>query len=82
MYCKKCGTELRRMSRDGFLQKRVYPLLGLFPWECPVCRTPVLLRKRYLRRKKSKLRDFSAMDAGIVKPSKTASSSAPAAKAR
>ncbi|HEU5458059.1 MAG TPA: hypothetical protein VFU68_05535 [Terracidiphilus sp.] len=28
----------------GFLQRRVLTLLGIFPWECPLCR-----RLRYFR---------------------------------
>ena len=81
MYCKRCGTKLRRVVRESFLQRRLYPLLGLFPWECPICKKPVLLRKRYLQRKRSKLRDFSAMEADLAKPLKKPSPTMPAAKA-
>lgn len=82
MYCKKCGTELRRRPRESFFERKVFPLLGLFPWECPICRTPVLLKKRYLRRKRSKLRDFSALEAGLARPAKQPSSKMPAIKER
>ena len=38
--CPKCAnTATRRMKRRGLVQLRVYPLLGLYPWECTSCRT-------------------------------------------
>jgi hypothetical protein len=82
MHCKKCGTELRRLVRESLLQRRVYPLFGFYPWECPLCRETILLRKRYARRRQSRLRDFSAMEAGAAKPANQAPSAMPAAKAR
>jgi hypothetical protein len=50
MYCKKCGNGMRRLSRHGFLQQKVYPIFGYYPWECPLCRKLVMLRKQYQRR--------------------------------
>jgi hypothetical protein len=50
MHCKHCGSNLRRLSRTGFLQLRVYPLFGFYPWECPVCRKPVMVTKQYKRK--------------------------------
>jgi hypothetical protein len=50
MYCKKCGTSMRRLSRRGFLQEKIYSLFGYYPWECPLCRKPVMLKKQYQRR--------------------------------
>jgi hypothetical protein len=45
--CPYCGNEqMRRLARRGFLQNRVYPLLGLFPWECFACRKTRMLRRR------------------------------------
>ena len=41
---------MRRLSRSGFLQQKVYPLFGYYPWECHLCRTRVMLRKQYQRR--------------------------------
>jgi len=26
------------MKRHGFLQKKVYPMFGYYPWECALCR--------------------------------------------
>lgn len=47
MHCKNCGCSLRRVSRRGFLQKRVYTFFGYYPWECPICRETVFIRKQY-----------------------------------
>ena len=45
--CLNCGNEqMRRLARRGFLQNKVYPLLGFYPWECLACRTIMMLRKR------------------------------------
>lgn len=45
--CPKCGTHhMRRLPREGFMQKKVWPLFGLFPWECPICRKLHLMRSR------------------------------------
>jgi hypothetical protein len=45
--CPHCGDEqMRRLARRGFLQTRIYPLLGLYPWECVACRTIKMFRKR------------------------------------
>jgi hypothetical protein len=45
--CPDCGgRNLRRLSRTGFLQERVFPLFGYYPWECGVCRQMTLLRNR------------------------------------
>jgi ribosomal protein L40E len=39
MVCRKCGSSaLRRQKRHGFLQLKVFPLFGLYPWECAMCR--------------------------------------------
>jgi len=52
MHCTKCGTEMRRVVRETFLQRKVYPLFGFYPWECPLCREPILYRKRRPGRKR------------------------------
>jgi len=45
--CPECGSRhLRRLPRQGFLQRKIYSTLGFFPWECPICRNNFLLRKR------------------------------------
>jgi hypothetical protein len=54
VYCPGCGNDRpRRVERKGFMQLRIYPLFGYFPWYCKECRQYFLLRKRY-RRKSSK----------------------------
>lgn len=46
-HCPQCEqVELRRHGRVGFLQRSVLPLLGLYPWECGLCRKIYLLRQR------------------------------------
>jgi hypothetical protein len=45
--CPRCNScALYRRERRGLLQKKVYPLLGLFPWHCIACRRTTLLRLR------------------------------------
>jgi hypothetical protein len=54
--CSKCGKgHLHRVARRGFLQTKVYPLFGYYPWECSACRRISLVRKR-LERRRSKNR--------------------------
>ncbi len=37
--CPKCGNvRTRRMKRRGFVETRLYPLVGWYPWECTGCR--------------------------------------------
>jgi len=50
MHCKACGSKLRRIPRKGFLQLKIYPLFGYYPWECPVCRELNLVRKQHQRK--------------------------------
>ena len=45
--CPDCdGVELRRHSREGFVQRTVLPRFGVFPWECGLCRKIFLLKQR------------------------------------
>jgi len=37
---------MRRMGRTGFLQDKVFPLFGYYPWECPICRRTRMVRLR------------------------------------
>jgi hypothetical protein len=53
MHCKHCGSKLRRLPRRGSLQQKFYPLFGYYPWECPICRVPVMLRKQHQRKSQS-----------------------------
>jgi hypothetical protein len=47
MVCKNCGAQdaLRRQHRRGFFQRRLFPIFGLFPWECVLCRKVKLYRQ-------------------------------------
>jgi predicted RNA-binding Zn-ribbon protein involved in translation (DUF1610 family) len=45
--CPRCGDRaLYRAERRGFLQLRVYPLFGVYPWNCVSCRKSILLKLR------------------------------------
>jgi len=44
---------MRRLPRAGFWQKRVMPMFGYFPWECPLCRKLIYLKKRGKRVRRS-----------------------------
>jgi hypothetical protein len=53
--CPNCGdNHPRRLERKGFMQQRVYPLLGYYPWVCGACKSTFMMRKRYRRRSKKK----------------------------
>ena len=53
MLCPKCNYKhMYRVEREGFMQTKVYPLLGYYPWECSQCRTPFILRARGEKKKK------------------------------
>ncbi len=53
--CRACGAKrLRRILRQGFMQLRIYPLFGYYPWECAACRKIVMLRKRHQRRRSAR----------------------------
>ncbi len=46
-FCSQCeAIELRRQGRFGFWQREVLARLGLFPWECGLCRRIYMLRQR------------------------------------
>jgi hypothetical protein len=45
--CPACAeVQLFRLARSGFLQERIYPWFGKYPWECAQCRRLFLLRMR------------------------------------
>ena len=45
--CPKCrDNHPRRIEREGFMQKHIYPWLGYYPWNCRHCNNYFLLRKR------------------------------------
>lgn len=83
MECMRCGSEMRRLMRESFLQRKVYPLFGYYPWECPICRTPVLFKKRHPRKRRSKQSAMRSVDPNYTKPaSQQAPAALPVAKAR
>ena len=48
VYCQKCSSNrVYRVERKGFMQKKIYPLFGYFPWRCKSCGDQVMLRKRH-----------------------------------
>jgi predicted RNA-binding Zn-ribbon protein involved in translation (DUF1610 family) len=53
VYCPECGSDkVYRIERTGFLQRRVFPMLGFYPWVCKECGREELLRKRNRKRRK------------------------------
>lgn len=45
--CPHCRQpHLARIARRGFFRQRVWPIFGLYPWECAICRREFLMRKR------------------------------------
>ena len=55
--CEQCGCDkVLRVSRQGFMRTRVYPLFGFFPWRCSRCGHDVMLHKR----RRSELKDKKA----------------------
>jgi len=71
MKCRSCGAQdtLRREHRSGFLQKKVFPIFGLFPWECSMCRKVRLYRMEFkLHRSKEKREYQEKPDLGKVRP--------------
>jgi hypothetical protein len=43
--CERChAEEFRRLNRVGFVERKVLPLLGFFPWECALCRRKTFLQ--------------------------------------
>jgi DNA-directed RNA polymerase subunit RPC12/RpoP len=51
--CEYCGNALRRLARQGFMQKEIYSRFGYYPWECPLCREPMLVRQQHRLKKRS-----------------------------
>jgi hypothetical protein len=37
---------MARVSRRGFWQERILPLLGRYPWQCAICGESRMLRRR------------------------------------
>ena len=52
MICQKCGAStLRREERRGFFQLKVFPLFGLYPWECTICREVGMYRRQFAEKR-------------------------------
>lgn len=45
--CEYCGNALRRLARQGFLQTKIYSRFGYYPWECPLCREPMMVKQQH-----------------------------------
>jgi len=60
MKCRKCkwAGDLIRMKRAGFLEQKVYPLFGYYPWKCSICGVKRIIKFRGDRRR-TKLGDPS-----------------------
>jgi hypothetical protein len=71
---------MRRLMRESFMQRKVYPFFGYYPWECPLCRELVMFKVRHLRKKRSKSPDSQANGPEFAKPSGRVSSGISAAK--
>lgn len=51
VHCRYCGSDkVFRLYREGFLQERVFPLLGFYPWRCKICSANMLLHKRRFKK--------------------------------
>jgi hypothetical protein len=73
---------MRRVMRESFMQRRVYPLFGYYPWECPLCRTPILFKKRSLLKRRSRQAEKHSPDSSFAARPNETSSTMPTAKAR
>lgn len=50
--CEYCGNDLRRLARQGFMQTKIYSRFGYYPWECPLCREPMLVKQQHRLKKR------------------------------
>ncbi len=63
--CPKCGsTGSSRIRRQGIFNRYVAPYLGLFPWECGVCRKTFLARGRGNMQKQNGARSMLVASSG------------------
>ena len=47
VHCPRCGRDyLKRMQREGFLQNRVFPIFGYYPWKCTKCLGKFVVKRR------------------------------------
>lgn len=55
LQCPYCGTmTMRREKRHGWLEQKLLPRLGLYPWECSQCRESRYFRDRGGKKRGSK----------------------------
>jgi DNA-directed RNA polymerase subunit RPC12/RpoP len=45
--CIRCGNDMRRLARQGFLERNIYSYFGYYPWECPMCRERVFFKSKH-----------------------------------
>jgi DNA-directed RNA polymerase subunit RPC12/RpoP len=51
VHCEDCGSdEVYRLVRKGFLESKIYPLFGIYPWRCKGCGLRLMMRKRGMAR--------------------------------
>jgi len=45
--CQYCQSRrVFRVYRQGFLQEKIYPIFGFYPWKCKTCSAFMILRCR------------------------------------
>lgn len=53
MHCTLCACkDMLRLRRTGFLETKLFPVFGFYPWKCPQCKAKQLLRSRGKRQRK------------------------------
>jgi hypothetical protein len=53
--CRMCGESVAiRVNRNGFWQRNVLVLLGIYPWKCGACGSVFLFRRRGYRPRSSR----------------------------
>jgi hypothetical protein len=60
VFCPVCKeSTARRVNRDGFLQRKVLVIFGMYPWKCGACGSTFLYRRRGLHPQSSSHRSQS-----------------------
>ena len=53
--CPHCGNDRpRRVERATFMEKKIFPMFGYYPWMCGFCKSSFMARKRYRRKSQKK----------------------------
>jgi hypothetical protein len=42
---------MRRLGRQGFLERNIYSYFGYYPWECPICRERVFFKRKHAHKR-------------------------------